>query len=108
MTGRVEQRDPIRSIGQLGRAEANGTLSRRGPSLYLEVEVELLGMVLARPLGHYMVGSELKGYVLIVLRPDDDPVGLPLSDVPASQPGIERGELLDVGRVQRDDFQASC
>jgi hypothetical protein len=75
MTSRVEQRDPTRSIGQLSRAEADGTLGRRRPSLYLEVEVELLGMVLAGPLGRDMVGSELKGYVLAVLRPDDDPVG---------------------------------
>jgi len=71
-----------------------------------QVEVELLGVLLARPLGRDVVGRELEGDLLAGAETDGDPVTDVPDHLPAGEVGVERGERADVGRVEGDGFEA--
>ncbi len=76
VAGRVGQRDPGRAVGQPGGAQVDGPLGRGLVAVDLQVEVELLRPLLARPLRRDVVGRQLEGDLLAVAGPDGDPVGV--------------------------------
>jgi hypothetical protein len=108
VASRVGQRDPAGAVGQPGGAECDGPLSRRLVVADRQVEVELLRVLLPGPLGRDVVWSSLEGDLLPVRYADGDPAGVLPDDLPAGELGVEGGELVDVGCVERGEFQASC
>jgi hypothetical protein len=96
------------TIGQPSRAQADGPLGRCRGVVDRQVEVKLLRMLLPRPLGRDVVGSELERDLLAVGLLQRDPVGDLADDLPTGELDVERGKSLDVRRVERNEFQASC
>src|SRR5215469_18206895 len=70
--------------------------------------MELLRMLLTWPLRRDMVGGQLERQLCPVRRRQGDPAGVLGVDLPASELRIKGRELLDVARIEHDEFQSSC
>lgn len=108
MSGGVEEH-PERRTGLtlvLGRAELEHRSLRDVEVVDHDVEMHLLGYVLARPLRGREAVDLLKPQRVAVLGADVAPVVVGLLDLPVEQGAVELGQSLGVGAVQDDDREA--
>ena len=108
MAGRVGQRDPGGAVGEPGGTERRRALCRLLVSVDQQIEVDLLGAFLSRPLRRNVPGHLLEGNLLPVTGTQRDPAVYVPDGLPAGQLGVEGSEPRDVRRVEGDELQASC